>query len=224
MLIPSIDLMDGKIVSMVHGEQKALEFDDFEHWIKVFEKYPLVQVVDLDAVFEQGHNHVLVEKLTSRLTCQVGGGIRNAAMAKEALERGAKRVILGSALFREGKVDVDGVKRLMDEVGRQHLVFAVDARAGIVAVSGWKKSTGIAATDAMQQLEPYCTAFLYTHIDTEGMMSGFPSYLARDLRSRTKRQLMVAGGIRSLDEVTELDTMEVDAVVGMAIYSGAMQA
>ena len=91
MLIPSIDLMGGKIVQLVQGEKKALEFDDFEPWRERFARYPLVQIIDLDAAIGQGDNRQLVRSLLRRLPCQVGGGIRTAEKAREMLDDGALR-------------------------------------------------------------------------------------------------------------------------------------
>jgi phosphoribosylformimino-5-aminoimidazole carboxamide ribotide isomerase len=99
-LIPSIDLMGGKIVQLVQGEKKALEFDNFDYWIERFSKYPLVQVIDLDAARGAGNNRLLVNQIVQRLNCQVGGGIRSLETARELLQAGARRVILGSALIK----------------------------------------------------------------------------------------------------------------------------
>jgi phosphoribosylformimino-5-aminoimidazole carboxamide ribotide isomerase len=223
MLIPSIDLMGGKIVQLIGGEKKALEFDDFEPWIQKFEKYPLINLVDLDAVFHQGSNRGLVDQLTKRLKCQVGGGIRTAEDALKVLEAGAHRVVVGSAAFKEGKVNHEFVNQMSEAVGRKRLVFAVDSRHGRVAINGWRTVLELTAEDAMKELEPYCKAYVYTHIDIEGTMSGFPTTIARDLRAATKRQLIVAGGIKTLEQVAELDAMEIDSIVGMAIYSGTIK-
>ncbi|HUQ50228.1 MAG TPA: HisA/HisF-related TIM barrel protein [Terriglobales bacterium] len=224
MLIPSIDLMGGKIVQLVQGEKRALDFSDFEPWIKKFEKYPMVQVVDLDAAMRQGSNREIVNLLCKRLHCQVGGGISTVEIAKEVLDAGAMKVIIGSALFDGNQVNTEFAAKLASEIGVKKLVFSVDAKGGKIAVSGWKISLAITAVDAIKELEPYCSAFLYTNIDTEGMLVGFPPMTARELRAATKKQLILSGGIRSLDEVAEFDAMDADAVVGMAIYSGVMEA
>src|SRR6202021_3652479 len=99
MLIPSIDLLGGRIVQLVQGEKLRLAFDDFEYWIEKFSSYPLVQLIDLDAAKRQGDNSELVAKIAQRLPCQVGGGIGSVEKAAHVLETGAKRVIIGSALF-----------------------------------------------------------------------------------------------------------------------------
>lgn len=222
MLIPSIDLMGGKIVQLVQGEKKALEFDDFEEWIQRFSSFPLVQLIDLDAAIGSGNNRSLLSKFTSRLPCQVGGGIRSLEPAREILALGAKRIILGSVLIRDGAIDHDTAKGFAEEFTRERLTFGVDSKGGRVAIRGWRSITRIEPETMMRALEPYCAAFLYTHIDTEGLMTGIPLNTVRALRTVTSRQLIVAGGIASKEEVDQLDQMGMDAVVGMAIYTGKL--
>jgi phosphoribosylformimino-5-aminoimidazole carboxamide ribotide isomerase len=222
-LIPSIDLMGGKIVQLVQGEKKELEFDNFDYWIGRFSAYPLVQLIDLDAAMGRGGNRELVAMICKRLPCQTGGGIRDVARGAELLALGARRVIFGSALLKNGAINTALAAEVAKTLGTEQVTFAVDSRRGKVAIQGWKEDTVIGPSEMVRVLEPYCSAFLYTHIDTEGTMSGFPMQVARDLRRQTQRQLIVAGGIRSMDEVQELDAIGVDAVVGMAIYTGAMR-
>jgi phosphoribosylformimino-5-aminoimidazole carboxamide ribotide isomerase len=222
-LIPSIDLMGGKIVQLIQGEKKALEFDDFEYWIERFSTFPLVQLIDLDAAMGRGNNRELIAMICQRLPCQTGGGIRDVSRASELLALGAKRVILGSALLKDGAVNTPLAVEAAETLGTQHLTFAIDSRQGKVAIQGWKESTAVDPKDMVRALDEYCSAFLYTHIDTEGTMTGFPMAVARELAGLTKKQIIVAGGIRSRAEVDDLDAIRVDAVVGMAIYTGAFQ-
>jgi len=224
MLIPSIDLMGGKIVQLVRGEKKALESDDFGYWIARFSAHPLVQLIDLDAAMktQQGGNPELIEMICARLPCQVGGGIRSVERACDLLASGARRVIFGSALLKDGKINTVLAQECCNALGRDQLTFAVDSRGGRVAVQGWKQNTAIDPAEMMQALEPWCSAFLYTHIDTEGTMTGFPIEVAHQLRTKTKNRLMLAGGIRSMQEVEALDKLGADAVVGMAVYTGAI--
>lgn len=224
MLIPSIDLMGGKIVQLVQGRKKALEFDDFRPWVERFSKYPLVQLIDLDAATSEGSNAALVRELASQLPCQVGGGIRSIEKAENILRAGAKRVIVGSALFRAENLDPDFAASLSLAVGSDQLVFALDAIGGRVTIHGWRKLTSVTPLEMIQALEPYCAAFLYTHVDSEGLLQGFPQEVIRPLRAATNRQLIAAGGIRSQAEVDELHALRVDSVVGMAIYQGLIQA
>jgi phosphoribosylformimino-5-aminoimidazole carboxamide ribotide isomerase len=223
MLIPSIDLMGGKIVQLVQGERKALEFDDFEEWIARFSTFPLVQLIDLDAAMGIGDNRDLVREFAYRLPCQVGGGIRSVQTAAEMLSIGAKRVILGSALIREGQPDIEFAEEAATAVGAERLVFAIDSKQGRVAIRGWRQLTAMTPLEMIVALEPCCTAFLYTHIDTEGLMRGIPLDIVSQLRASTRKQLVVAGGIANSEQVDQLDALGVDAVVGMAIYTGRMK-
>ena len=224
MLIPSIDLMGGKIVQLVQGEKKALEFDNFDYWIKRFSSYPKVPLIDLDAAMGKGSNHESIELVCKHLPCQVGGGIRSVAKAREILGLGAKKVILGSALLEHGKINVSFAQECSANLGAEKLIFAIDSRGGKVAIQGWKEKTAIDPLEMIRLLEPYCSAFLYTHIDTEGTMSGFPLDVARKLRQATSKQLIVAGGIKSNEEIDALDAMGADAVVGMGVYKGVISA
>jgi len=224
MLIPSIDLMGGKIVQLVQGKKKALEFDDFEEWVTRFSKYPLVQLIDLDAAMGSGDNAELVKKLARQLPCQVGGGIRSVEAAQATLAAGARRVILGSSLFSDGNVDQSFAEKVAKAVGASRLVFALDAIGGRVAIQGWRKVTDVSPLQMIHALDRWCGAFLYTHVDTEGLLQGFPQEVIRPLREATAKQLIAAGGIRSQEEIDELHAIGVDAVVGMAIYQGLLVA
>jgi phosphoribosylformimino-5-aminoimidazole carboxamide ribotide isomerase len=223
MLIPSIDLLGGRIVQLVQGEKLRLAFDDFEYWIEKFSKFPLVQLIDLDAAMRQGDNSVLVAQIAKRLPVQAGGGIHSIARAQQVLDAGAKRVIIGSALFTEqGTVNVEFASALAASVGADHIVAGIDTKNGRIAVKGWKAQVELTPDDAIPQLDKHCRAFLYTHVDGEGMMQGFPIETAARLRKLTQRQLIVAGGIRSQQEVDALDALGADAVVGMAVYTESL--
>ena len=225
MLIPSIDLLGGRIVQLVQGEKLRLAFDDFEYWIERFSKYPLVQLIDLDAAMRQGDNAALVAQIAKRLPVQAGGGIHSIERAQQVLEAGAKRVIIGSALFSEqGTVNTEFASALASAVGVDHVVAGIDTKNGRIAVKGWKANVELTPDDAIPQLEPYAAAFLYTHVDGEGMMKGFPMETAARLRKLTQRHLIVAGGIRSRQEIDALDALGTDAVVGMAVYTDAIVA
>jgi phosphoribosylformimino-5-aminoimidazole carboxamide ribotide isomerase len=220
MLIPSIDLLGGRIVQLVQGEKLRLAFDDFEYWIDKFSKFPLVQLIDLDAAMRQGNNAELVAQIARRLPVQVGGGISSIDRARQVLDAGARRVIIGSALFSEtGTVNVDFAGRLAASLGTDQVVAGIDTKNGRIAVKGWKAMVALTPDDAIPQLDAHVSAFLYTHVDGEGLMQGFPLDTAARLRKLTHRQLIVAGGIRSQQEVDSLDRLGADAVVGMAVYT-----
>ena len=224
MLIPSIDLMGGKVVQLVQGRRKALEYDDFQEWVERFSKYPLVQLIDLDAAVGSGSNAAIVKQIAKLIPCQLGGGIRSTEAAQVALDMGARRVILGSSLITDGKLNRDFAESLAEKLGSERLVFALDAIGGYVCTHGWRKVTQIRPLEMIESLDHWCAGFLYTHVDTEGTLQGFPLEVVRPLREATERQLIAAGGIRSQDEIDALEAMKVDAVVGMAIYEGLIPA
>jgi phosphoribosylformimino-5-aminoimidazole carboxamide ribotide isomerase len=165
-----------------------------------------------------------VNQILQRLNCQVGGGIRSLEMARALLNAGAHRVILGSALLEDGKINSQYAATLASALGTAALVFALDSRGGRVAIDGWRKQTVVTAFDMIQALEPFCETFLYTHIDTEGLMGGIPMETVSAIRQATSRRLVVAGGITTMQEIDRLDALGMDAVVGMALYSGGISA
>jgi phosphoribosylformimino-5-aminoimidazole carboxamide ribotide isomerase len=220
MLIPSIDLMGGRIVQLVRGEKLRLAFDDFDFWINKFSKYPLVQLIDLDAAMRQGENSALVEQIAKRLPVQVGGGVHSIERAQQVLASGAKRVIVGSKFFTaEGKVNTEFAAELAAAVGAEKIVAGIDTKNGRIAVKGWKAEVELTPDEAIPALDAFVAGFLYTHVDGEGMMQGFPIDVAARLRKLTGKQLIVAGGIRSQQEIDALSALGVDAVVGMAVYT-----
>ena len=222
MLIPSIDLQGGRIVQLVQGEKLAVQTDDFDGWITRFSGYPVVQLIDLDAAKGQGANDAVVAGICRRLRCRVGGGIRSATRAKQVLDAGATHVIVSSALFGSAGVDVAFAQDLAQSVGRNRILAAVDSRGGRVVIKGWREQLAITPVEAVRQLEPFVGGFLYTHVDREGLMQGTDLEAIRAVREATTLPLTAAGGITTHEEVAKLDAMGVDAVVGMAIYTGRM--
>ena len=222
MLIPSIDLQNGHVVQLVQGERLAIEAPDPEPWIKKFSSFPRVQLIDLDAARGRGNNAALVRSICGRLPCRVGGGIRTIERAREVLSLGAHAVIASSALFRDGAVDAAFARSLAEAVGVDRLIAAVDSRGGRVVIHGWKTVLPITAVAAVRALEPFCSEFLYTHVDTEGLMGGTDMTAIRAVRQATSRRVTAAGGITTWDEINQLDAAGIDAVVGMAIYTGQL--
>jgi phosphoribosylformimino-5-aminoimidazole carboxamide ribotide isomerase len=223
MLIPSIDLMDGRIVQLVQGERLAFATDDVDRWVARFATFPIVQLIDLDAAMGRGNNDALVRQICSALPCQVGGGIRTVDAARTRLEAGAKRVIVGSALFDAAGVRADAAQGYSEALGPGRFIAAVDSRGGRVVIHGWKTTVPVQATDAVRALSPFAGAFLATLVDGEGLLGGLDHAAALELRAATTRQLIVAGGIRDMDEVNALDAHGIDAVVGMALYRGLIR-
>jgi phosphoribosylformimino-5-aminoimidazole carboxamide ribotide isomerase len=223
MLIPAIDLQGGRVVQLVQGERLAVASDDLDGWIHRFERFPKVLVIDLDAAKGQGDNRTLVQLICGRLPCRVGGGIRSVERASEAVVNGARKVILGSALFRDDMPDLDLARSLCDTLGEDRLVAAVDARGGRVVVHGWRSALDLTPVEAIHILEPFFGEFLFTNVDVEGLMQGTDRAAVEQVRAATKRQITAAGGITTQQEIDWLDSIGVDAVVGMAVYTGRLK-
>jgi phosphoribosylformimino-5-aminoimidazole carboxamide ribotide isomerase len=215
--------MGGKVVQLQQGERLALESDDLEGWIARFAKFPLVQLIDLDAAMGRPANDTLVRRVARALPCQVGGGIRSIERAQEIVDAGAKRVILGSSLFNDRGVNRSRAEAFAEVFGSDRLVGAIDSRGGKVVIHGWKTPLPITPEAAASALDPYVGTFLYTHVDTEGLLTGLNLAAVRSVQAATRRRLIAAGGIRSRDEIDALDRLGIDAVVGMAIYTGAIE-
>ena len=223
MLIPSIDLKGGAVVQLVQGERLAIKDDDVFAWVRRFEKFPKVQVIDLDAAMGAGDNLALVRQIAGALSCRVGGGIRTVERAQDVLAAGARQIIAGSSLFRNGAPDLAFAQTLRDAIGRDRVIAAVDSRGGRVVIHGWKTVLPLTAVDAVRALEPYCDEFLYTHVDTEGLMGGTNLDAIRAVRAATTRRVTAAESITTQKEIDDLDALGVDSVVGMAIYTGALE-
>ena len=220
MLIPAIDLMGGQVVQLVQGEELRIASDDIGYWIDRFRGYPLVQLIDLDAAKRQGDNRALIERIARELPVQVGGGIRTAAQAQALLALGVERVIFGSALFPAPGVDTRLASEIAESLGPDRFYASIDTKNGRIAVRGWRDETTLTPDEAVHALAPFCGGFLYTHVDTEGTLQGFPLPVAERLRALTSRRLIVAGGIRDQSEIDTLDHLGIDAVAGMAVYTG----
>jgi len=222
MLIPSIDLQHGAVVQLVQGQRLAVKDPDVLRWVHRFQKLPKVQVIDLDAAMGAGDNLEIVKVIASALSCRVGGGIRTVARAHTLLEAGAQQVIAGSALFANGRPDLGFAAALSEAIGRDRIIAAVDSKGGQVVIHGWKTTLPLTAVAAVKALEPYCDEFLYTNVDTEGLMGGTNMEAIFAVRDATTRRVTAAGGITTQDEIDRLHARGVDAVVGMAIYTGVL--
>jgi phosphoribosylformimino-5-aminoimidazole carboxamide ribotide isomerase len=215
-IIPSIDLMDGKVVQLVQGRDKALEGDAPLEMLRRFAAFPEIQVIDLDAAMGRGENMVIVEQLASRAKCRIGGGVRTAERAKQLIDCGAHRVIVGTAAF------TPALQEISNAIGRERLIIALDSKDGKVVVKGWREATEFTAEQVIRHMEPYCAGFLCTYVDKEGTMQGTDLDWFRRLRQATSHELTAAGGITTIDEIGALTTMNVNVVIGMAIYTGRL--
>jgi phosphoribosylformimino-5-aminoimidazole carboxamide ribotide isomerase len=216
-IIPCIDLMGGKVVQLVQGRDKALEGGTPLEMLDRFAAFLQIQVIDLDAAMGKGSNEDLVELLASRAVTRVGGGVRSADRARGLIEQGASRVIIGTAAF-----DKPRLNEIADAVGPERLIIALDSKAGKVVFKGWQEATKFTAEEMIPHLEPYCSGFLCTYVDKEGMLAGTDLDWFRRLRAATNHELTAAGGITTLDEITELRRLGIHAALGMAIYTGRL--
>ena len=216
MIIPCIDLMDGKVVQLVQGRDKALEGDAPLEMLRKFAAFPEIQVIDLDAAMGKGENSALVELLASRAKCRVGGGVRDMGRARRLVELGAHRVIVGTAAF------TPALREIAVAVGKERILIALDSKHGKIVVKGWQEATNFTAEEVVHQLEPYCGGFLCTYVDKEGMMQGTDLDWFRRLRAATAHEITAAGGITTLDDVRALTAMGIHSALGMAIYTGRL--
>jgi phosphoribosylformimino-5-aminoimidazole carboxamide ribotide isomerase len=222
-LIPSIDLQGGRIVQLVQGEKLAIATDDFEGWIGRFARFSKVQLIDLDAAKNAGDNNAIVASICGRLPCRVGGGIRTVERARAVLDAGARKVIVGSSLFRGGAVDLSFAATLAAAVSPERLIAAVDAKGGNVAIDGWRTRLPITPVEAVHALAPYVGEFLFTNVDVEGLMQGLDRDAVTAVRNATDRDVTAAGGVTTEEDVAWLESIGVDAVAGMAIYTGRLK-
>ena len=223
MLIPSIDLQGGRVVQLVQGETLAIATDDLDGWIARFARFPKVQLIDLDAAKNAGDNSAIVAAVCAKLPCRVGGGIRSVERAQALLDGGARKVIVGSSLFRGGEIDTAFAESLAAAMTPDRLIAAVDAKGGRVVIDGWRTQLAITPVEAIRQLEPFFGEFLFTNVDVEGLMQGFDRDAVLAVRNATMRAVTAAGGVTTEDDVAWLDSIGVDAVAGMAIYTGRLK-
>jgi phosphoribosylformimino-5-aminoimidazole carboxamide ribotide isomerase len=223
MIFPCIDLMDGKVVQLVQGREKALEADSPDEMIRRFAAFPEIQVIDLDAAIGRGSNDDLVRQIARRAMVRVGGRVRTVERAEALKRQGAQKIIVGTSAFgANGRINGPFLLSLCEAVGRTRLVIALDSKGGEIVVKGWREGTGLRAEDVISELEPYCSGFLCTYVDKEGMMQGTDLDWFRRLRAATLHEITAAGGITTLDDVRALLDMNIHAALGMAIYTGKL--
>lgn len=218
MIIPCIDLMGGEVVQLVQGREKALTGGTPEEMLARFAGFDTIQVIDLDAAIGNGSNDALVEFLTARAKCRVGGGVRTKERFDKLIEQRADRVIVGTSAFTKDGINHDFLKQL----DPSRAVIALDSKGGKITVKGWRESLDLTAEEVIGQLEPYCSGFLCTYVDKEGMMQGTDLDWFRRLRAATSHEITAAGGITTLDDVRALTEMKIHAALGMAIYTGRL--
>jgi phosphoribosylformimino-5-aminoimidazole carboxamide ribotide isomerase len=223
MIFPCIDLLDGKVVQLVQGREKALEGDAPLEMLRRFAAFPEIQVIDLNAAMGTGSNDDLVCLVAAHARIRVGGGVRSVDRARALVDQGAHKVIVGTAAFAADGVNAAFLRDLAAAIGRERVIVALDSMQGRIVVKGWREATRFRAEDVLAALEPYCAGFLCTYVDKEGMLQGTDLDWFRRLRAATPLEITAAGGITALDEVRALVAMGVHAAIGMAVYTGRLK-
>ncbi|MDR2481393.1 MAG: bifunctional phosphoribosyl-AMP cyclohydrolase/phosphoribosyl-ATP diphosphatase HisIE [Spirochaetaceae bacterium] len=223
MVIASIDIQDGKVVQLKQGVEKVIERHNAPELAREFDIYGETAVIDLDAAMRKSSNIDMVKKLLPLARCRVGGGIRTAEQAVEMVSLGAEKIIIGSAAFRtDGKFGVNTafLEELVQKIGRERIIIAIDSRNGVITIDGWKTSTGLDLINTAQQTEKYAAELLWTCVEREGMLSGINLDAASTLRNAVSCRITVAGGVSTLDEIGTLARTGCDVQLGMALYTG----
>lgn len=220
MIIPCIDLMDGKVVQLIQGREKALEGGTPDEMLERFAAFDAIQVIDLDAALGRGSNTKPLTYIAKRCRARIGGGVRTPGHVETLARLGAERIIVGTAAFRNNGPDVEFLEQLAPH--RERVLIALDTKGGRIAVKGWQESLDLTAESVIQQLEPYCRGFLCTYVDKEGMMQGTDLNWFGRLRAATKHEITAAGGITTVDDILALDKLGIHSALGMAIYTGKL--
>jgi len=224
LILPCIDLMDGKVVQLVQGREKALEGDAPLKMLERFAGFPEIQVIDLDAAIGRGANDGIVETLCAHARCRVGGGVRTVDRAKTLLKQGAYKVIVGTSAFTAEGPNKPFLEELAAAIGPEKILLALDSKDGRIVIKGWREATAFTAEEIIGSLEPYCRGFLCTYVDKEGMMQGTDLDWFRRLRAAlvATHELTAAGGVTTMDDVRALRAIGIHAALGMAIYTGRL--
>ena len=213
MLIPSIDLMNGKAVQLKQGKEKVLERDDVFALLEEFSIYGEVAIIDLDAALGKGSNKSLIKDLLKIRPCRVGGGIRNLETAQEYIKAGASKIIIGTNCRQEW----------VKKIARDSLIFAIDAKGDYWSTQGWQNTEGEKVLDLIPELSKNCSEFLYTQVEKEGLLQGLDRERIEAVIQTSKVPVTVAGGITTLDDIQWFTKLGANGQIGMSIYTGKLK-
>jgi len=212
MLIPSIDLMNGKAVQLKQGKEKVIERDDVFELLEEFSLFGEVAIIDLDAALGTGSNKDLIKKLLKVHSCRVGGGIRDLETAREYIKSGASKIIIGTNCRQ------DWVKKLSKDL----LIFAIDAKGDYWSTQGWKTTEKEKVLDLIPELSEHCSEFLYTQVEKEGLLQGIDKERILQVINESKVPVTIAGGITDLEDIQWFTNLGANGQIGMSIYSGRL--
>ena len=209
MIIPNIDLMDGKAVQLIQGKEKVLEKENPIKIAKDFRRYGEITVIDLDSALNKGKNTKLIKKLCKTAECRVGGGIRSIGKANEILKAGAKKIIIGTKATPE----------FLKQLPKDKIIVAIDTKNNEIVDKGWTRNTKIPISQKIKETEKYCSEYLFTNVDIEGTLSGINLDLIIEVKNLTKNKITIAGGIKTIEEVKIIEDLNLNSQIGMAIYT-----
>ena len=211
MIIPSIDLMDGKAVQLRQGKEKVLEKEKVIELAKYYARFGEIAVIDLDAAMNKGKdNEDIIKEICKIADCRVGGGIRDVEKAKRILSYGARKIIIGTAAN----------ENFLSKLPCDRVIVAIDSRNGKITVDGWQTDTDVSTQAHVQRFGDFCSGFLYTIVEKEGMLEGTNLEAFKNIRKITNKPIVAAGGITKIDEILELERMDISCQLGMSIYTG----
>ena len=231
MVISSIDLKNGHVVQLKNGKELVLQRDDADDLIGKFDMYGEVAIIDLDAalgnVDSKGNtvNTELLKSLLHKGNVRTGGGIRTVKRARELISLGAEKVIIGSSAWKtepkpgESVINEDFLNELETAIGKDRIIISVDSINGKIAVKGWTQTVDISLVEGAKQAEKFCSELLFTCVEREGCMQGTDIDYVRQLRDAVKCRVVVAGGVSSVEEIKQLEKMNCDVQLGMALYT-----
>lgn len=226
-IFPAIDIRRGKCVRLYQGkiDQETVYNDDpilvAKKWEENGAKF--LHIVDLDGAFtgnQQNKDIIKVIVKAVDIPIQVGGGIRTLDNAKEFLESGVKRVIVGTSAIKKEKFVEDLVGRFGDRI-----VVSIDAKNGYVCTDGWVSNSEISAVDFAKALEKKgVKTIVYTDISKDGTMVG-PNFSAlKELKENVSLSIIASGGIGEKKDIEELKRLDIyGAITGKALYEGKIK-
>lgn len=214
MIIPSIDIMNGKAVQLKQGKEKVLEREDVFELAKYYSRFGDIAVIDLDSAFGNGKNNEdLIQQLCKIAPCRVGGGIRTIEKAKRLIAHGAKKIIIGTAASEE----------FLSQLPKDKVIVAIDCKNGKITTEGWTKELEKTPIDYINRFDDLCSGYLYTVVEKEGMMQGCDLNSIEEVRKVTKKEFVAAGGISTVDEIVNLNKKNISTQLGMCIYTNAVK-
>lgn len=225
-IYPAIDIIDGKAVRLSQGKfDDVTVFNDSpadvaKEWVDAGSTY--IHIVDLDGA-RYGKTFVIdiIKNIKSKydIKIETGGGVRTMKDIDYRINAGASRVIIGTAAVKNPDLVKEAVKKYGDMIA-----VGVDAKNGMVAVSGWEEVSDITAVDLCLKMKSYgINTIIYTDISKDGMMSGPNIESTKELIEKTGMDIIASGGVTDMADIENVDNINAAGVIiGKALYNGAL--